>query len=351
MKLQGTQQKPGDKGQWYLRMLGMEPDGSPTTLQEVARNREADRTSELVTGMWNETAETAAVNGTDPLGDWKPTELSATAASRRRVRWPIVVFALVIGVGAALALWWLPQASDQRAAAHADLIRESLNNLYGDLSGLQQSLATVTEPTAGSPDLGTISLGLSSVADSSARLLDIANEPAPSPLPLSATEPFDDLDEFRVGLEPHAAEATALRSEVAEIAEYRLALSDVLDVGELPLTADSATINDQVTGLAQVLAASVAALNEMAVDGPFAAHRVLVDLEVNAFAQWQDDYLSALRSGDPEATGVLVEQLRLAREAIGVELVTPLAALRTDIDNRILDLADRLSRAISSVPE
>jgi hypothetical protein len=211
-------------------------------------------------------------------------------------------------------------------------------------------LAVATEPKSDSPDLGTIGLGLSSVSDSAARLLDVANEPVPSALPLSPEDTFLDLDAFRIGLEPMAAEATALRSEVAEIAEYRIALSNVMAVDELPLTADSSIVGEQTASLARVLADSVAALNSMTTDGPFADHRSLVDTEISGFAQWQDDYLSALRSNDPAKAGELVEQLQLTRDGLAAELVATLAVLRTDIDGRILDLAERLARSISAVP-
>lgn len=351
MKQQETKRPAGDRGRWYFQVLGIEPDGSPTTLQEVARTRDATKTTELVTGMWEETSELPTANGdTDPLAEWTPTELNAKASSKRRVRWPVVVIAILIGVAAGFALWWLPQASAQRASNHADLITDSLTGLYADLGDLQGSLAVATEPTSNVPDLGTIGLGLSSVSDSAARLLDIANEPVPKPLPLSPDDRFVDLDAFRLGLEPMAAEATALRSEVAEIADYRLALSNVMAVGELPLTADSSIIGEQTAALAKVLSESVAALNSMATDGPFADHRRVVDSEISEFAQWQDDYLGALRSDDPTKAGELVEQLQLIKGGLDAELVETLATLRADIDGRILDLAERLARSITAVP-
>ncbi len=351
MKQQATQRKPGDRGRWYFQMLGIEPDGGPTTLQQVARSRDATKTTELVTGMWDETVELKPPAGeADPLADWTPTELSPKASSKRRVRWPVIVGAVIIGAVAAFALWWLPQASEQRATTHANLISDSLTGLYGDLAGLQSALAIATEPTSDTPDLGTLGLGLSSVSDSAARLLDIANRTVPSPLPLSPKDAFSDLDAFRQGLEPMAAEATSLRSEVAEIAEYRLALANVLAVDELPLTADSSIIAEMTASLAKALADSVAALNSMPTDGPFADHRTLVDAEIGDFAQWQDDYLTALRNDEPGKAGELVEQLRLSRDGLAAELVGTLATLRADIDARILELADRLARSITAVP-
>ena len=91
MNQQTTPRRPGDRGRWYFQMLGIEPEGGPTTLQEVARGRDATKTTELVTGMWDQTEELAPANGdTDPLADWSPTELSSKASSKRRVRWPVV---------------------------------------------------------------------------------------------------------------------------------------------------------------------------------------------------------------------------------------------------------------------
>jgi len=352
VKEQVTERRPDDKGDWYFQMLGIKRDGEASTLQEVAADSHATRTSELVTGMWEETAEAPAVekNG-DLLADWEPTQLSSTVSSRRSVRWAVVILALLVGGVAAFALWWMPQASEQRATTHANLMRESLANLYGDLDGLQQGLAAATEPSSTEPDLGSVTIGLAGTTDSAARLLDVANRDVPSPLPLTSEEPFEHLEAIRVGLEPLAAEATSIRDQIADIAAYRSALLDVLEVGELPLTADSATVTAQRAALAQSLAASVAALSTMPTSGPFAEHRVLVDGAVTGFAQWQEDYLEALRSGDASGAERLVAELSLDRMLLDNELIGTLAELRAEVDERILQLADRVSRTLARVPE
>jgi DNA-binding FadR family transcriptional regulator len=301
--------------------------------------------------MWDKTSELPMVEAADDaLTDWAPTELSAAVGSRRKVRWPIVIGAVIVGLAAAMALWWMPRESNHRVTAHADMMRSALGDLHGDLVDTQAALATATEPTSTEPDLGSVALNLAGIADSSARLLDVANQPIPSSLPLTAREPFDDLDAFRQTLEPLAAEATAIRREVAAITDYRNALTRVLTVAELPLSADSATITEQAAALARVLATSVSALTEMPLDGPFAEHRALVDAEVTAFTQWQDDYLGALREGDTTEAGRLVDDLKVARDRLQSEIVNTLAGLRTEVDGRILDLAAALDRAIQLVP-
>ncbi len=348
---QSTDRQPGDRGRWYLEMLGIDSTEDPPTLQQVAQSSDTTRTAELVTEMWDKTAELpAAETPEDPLTGWSPTELSATASSRRNVRWPIVIVAILAGTAAALALWWMPQESERRAANHAGLIGASLTALYGDLADAQTALATATEPGSTEPDLSSVAVDLAGIADSAARLLDLANQPVPTNLPLTAREPFDDLDSLRRGLEPLAAEASAIRGEVADITDYRLALARVLDVPELPLVADSATITEQSAVVAKALATSVAALTEMPVEGPFAEHRTLVDGAVAAFAQWQDDYLAALRESDTTETQRLLDELTTARQQLQNDLVDRLAALRTEVDGRILELASGLSRAIALVP-
>lgn len=347
MKDRVVEAAPGDQGRWYLHMLGLDSDGGPSTLQEVARNRESQQTS--AAPPTREEPATAAQT-VPPMGRRRPYSAGPAPATGRRFKWPMLLLIFAIAVAALLTLWWLPQASNQRAATHAELMQNSIAGLYSDLAGLQQSLATATDPASSAPDLGTVALGLSGVADSAARLLDVADEPVPSALPLSPRQRFDALELFRLDLGPLAAEATSIRSEVEAIAAYRLSVSDVLATGELPLTADSALVNAQTDALANTLADSVAALNEMAADGPFAAHRQLIEAEVSGFAQWQADYLDALRSDDPEAAGELVETLRLAKEGISSELVRPLAELRSELDSRILALAERLTAALGSIP-
>ena len=155
---------------------------------------------------------------------------------------------------------------------------------------------------------------------------------------------------MRQSQEQLAASATAIRSEIADITEYRLALTSVLNVGELPLTADSAAITEQGAALAKALATSVAALAEMPLDGPFKEHRALVDAEVAAFSRWQDEYLAALRESDVTETQRLVDELSAAREHLQTDLVGSLATLRTEVDGRILDLANGLDHAIRLVP-
>ena len=346
-----TERQAGDNGKWYLEMLGIESDDSPPTMEQVARSRNTTRTSETVSGLWDETAELPTPEAADDaLADWSPTELSSTVNSRRIVRWPIVTGAILVGAIAAIALWWMPQESDHRASAHADSMRTSLSALRGDLADTQTALAIATEPTSATPDLGSLAANLLGIADSSARLLDVANEPVPSPLPLTAREPFDYLDGLRQSQEQLAASATAIRSEIADITEYRLALTSVLNVGELPLTADSAAITEQGAALAKALATSVAALAEMPLDGPFKEHRALVDAEVAAFSTWQDEYLAALRESDVTETQRLVDELSAAREHLQTDLVGSLATLRTEVDGRILDLANGLDHAIQLVP-
>jgi hypothetical protein len=351
MTRQSTDRQPGDKGQWYLHMLGIEADDGPPTLQQITPSSKTTSTSESVTEMWDKTAELPPIEATDdPLTGWSPTELSPTVNSKRKVRWPIVIGAIVVGVIAALALLWVPQESERRLANHADSMVAALGAVHGDLHDTQAALAAATEPTSDEPDLGSIAVNLAGIADSAARLLDIANQPVPTGLPLSGRGPFDALDSYRQSLVPLAAEATAIRSSVADITDYRLALARVLDIADLPFTADSATITEQGAALARVLAASVAALTEMPLDGPFAEHRALVDSEVNSFAQWQDDYLAALREGNTAEAEHLVDGLNEGRQMLQDEVVGTLAAQRTEVDGRILELANRLDRAIQLVP-
>lgn len=348
---QSTERQRGDMGKWYLEMLGVDSEDGPPTLQQISQSRKTTSTTETVTEMWDKTSAMPVVEAPDdPLAGWKPTELSPAVSSRRKVRWPIVIGAIIIGAVAAAALWWMPQESDRRATAHADSMRVALSALRGDLIDTQTALAIATEPASAEPDLGSVAVNLAGIADSSARLLDIANEPVPASLPLTAREPFEDLDSFRQTLEPLAAEATAIRSRVADITDYRLALTRVLDTPELPIIADSATITDQAAALARALATSVAALTEMPLDGPFAEHRALVDSEVSAFSRWQDDYLAALRAGNATEAQRLVDDLTAAKQRVQNEVVETLATLRTDVDGRILDLAAGLDRAIQLVP-
>ncbi|MCP3973541.1 MAG: hypothetical protein GY720_03495 [bacterium] len=339
-----------DRGEWYLKLLGIETKGGPTTLQEVSHSETNSKTTSVVNDMWQQTSELAPVDvAEDPLSGWEPSELSTAASSRRSVRWPIVILATLLGVIAAFALWWMPQVSDQRVSNHADLMRTSLMTMHGDLAEVQQALALATEPGSESADLGLVAISLAGVADSAARLLDVANQAVPSPLPLTAQEPFDDLAAARTGLEPMAAEATAIRGEIADIADYRLALSRVLAVAELPITADSATITQQGADLARALADSVAALTSMPTAGPFEGHRSLVETEITDFAQWQDDYLNALRTGDAATAEGLIETLHTNRQNLVDQVVMTLAALRTDIDGRILALARQVSRSATGL--
>jgi len=332
-------------------MLGLEA-GEPETLQDVAADTTATRTTELVSGMWEKTAESPIVAQPDDLlADWQPAELSPTAGSRRVVRWTAIIIAVLVGGAAAFALWWMPQASDQRAQAHAELMRQSLVDLYDDLTGLQESLAIATEPASGSPDLSSVSIALTGATDSAARLLDVSNDPVPEPLPLTSAEPFEELESIRPRLEPLAAEATSIRDEIGDIAGYRSALLEVIAVAEMPLTADSATITAQTASLARSLADSVAALNSMPGEGPFTEHRALVDEAITRFAQWQDDYLGALRSGDAAAAESLVVELAAARQGLQDALIPALAQLRSDLDARVLALADEITLILALIPE
>ncbi len=343
---QPSERQQDKSGEWYLDLLSINGDsGNPPVTTGPAN------AAEVVTEMWQKTAELEPADIVqDPLRDWKPTELSRSATTSRNVRWSVIVTAIIVGLGAAFALWWLPQVSERRADDHADLMRETITGVHEDLAATQQALATATEPSSTTPDLGTVAANLAGIADSAARLLNVSEREVPSPLPLGDSDSFAYLESFRHGLEPLAAEATAIRSGIADITDYRFAVAKVLVVDELPLTADSATIAETGAGLVRSLSESVGALAAMPIAGPFAEHRSAVDAAVGGFAEWQQSYLEALREGDAARAGRLIDELNTTRQRILLHLVPPLAELRIELDGRILELADRLSMVLESLP-
>ena len=328
-------------------MLGIDTANGPVELRDMDGDEDT-RTSQLVTGMWERTAESPVVERQDALTDWVPTELSPTAASKRRIRWfPTLLTVVVIGL-LAFGLWWLPKLSERRADMHQAKISSALADLHGDLASIQTALATATEPASTSDEIADAAVLLAGFADSGGEILRLANEPLPAALPLANQARFDRLAAARDALEPFAAEADDIRGDIAAIAEYRLLLDNVLDVGELPTDGDPQSITQLGAELSNVLADSVSALNAMSPGGLLADHRDVVDTEITAFAQWQDDYLSALRDDDAERAGRLIRRLNRSRQQMHDTLVPILADQRSSIDERIVDLARRIGGVVES---
>ncbi|MEN8238955.1 MAG: hypothetical protein ABFR53_07115, partial [Actinomycetota bacterium] len=60
---------------------------------------------------------------------------------------------------------------------------------------------------------------------------------------------------------------------------------------------------------------------------------------VGAYAQWQEDYLAALASGDDSAAATLIEDVTAVREALIAEMERSLTSFGEALDERIVSLS------------
>jgi len=342
----------GNDGAWFLDMLGIERgrlisstrrshgDVEMPTLSPSASP--AETTSEHVGQLWQATGEQ------DPLTDWEPHELAKQVTSSRNFRWTVIGALVILGVIAAATILWLPSIVQRRADARADEYRRVIVDLRAALPDTQSALATATDPAATAEDLSGLVgplAGLSSLAD---RLGDTIAEPLPEAPPLLPSGPIEELIPIQDKLGPLGSEAAAIEQRISDLVLYRTLLASVSTLPDIPTEGSASDINELRVELAAFHADGIGIVNQMNPDPTLEDHLEEVRVALDRFADWQIDYLEAIREGDD--AGPVVDEITMVFEALGHTIVAPLAEIRSETDARILDLANELDDTLVLMP-
>ncbi len=292
-----------------------------------------ETTSERVGQMWSSTA-TAG-----PLDTWAPDEMDKQISSSRMFRWTSVLAAIAVVGLILIGLVLLPSITRNRADSHRDMLTTALTDLRAELPDTQNSLKIATEPVTDPTALRGLSTQLTALTARASTVAAVSQEDLPSSPPFTSSEPIDDLEPIRQRIEPIGTTAQTIQRRIANLVEYRTLMSGFLTVPDLPSMADSATQTELRVVLASAQAESASILAELPGDVSLDPHQDLARTINERFANWQVEYLDALRTEDATVAANLVAELSTALTDLDSELVTPLAQIRRQTDTDLIDLA------------
>ena len=238
---------------------------------------------------------------------------------------------------------WLFQFS--RHCNERDMMSTALWELRSELPDTQASLRIATEPDTTVSALNDLSTQLTVLTAKASAVDDAGRADLPAAPPFTSSAPIDELAPIQQRLEPLATTAQTIQRRIGNLVEYRSLIAGFMALPELPTEADGATQADLRVILASAQAESASILSDLPADVSLSVHPETARSVNEMFADWQIDYLEALRAEDPVAAESLVTELQGELEQLDAEMVTPLAQIRRQTDADLIDLA----RAIDEV--
>ncbi len=122
-------------------------------------------------------------------------------------------------------------------------------------------------------------------------------------------------------------EGLAIERRLGDALTYRLVFQKAFQIPDLPGTASPDEISALGVELGLGLAATLDALAALPNDLAFETHRAEAETLANRYAEWQIDYLSALRAADLPTATALVEELETAVDATTTGVANPLRTI------------------------
>jgi hypothetical protein len=225
------------------------------------------------------------------------------------------------------------------------MMTEALWALRAELPDTQASLRTATEPDTTVSALNDLSTQLTVLTAKASAVDDAGRADLPKAPPFTSSSPIDELAPFQQRLEPLATTAQTIQRRIGNLVEYRTLISGFMALPELPSEADSGAQADLRVSLASAQAESASILSDLPSDVSLSGHQELARSISEMFADWQIEYLEALRAEDPVTAEGLIGDLMGELAQLDAEMVTPLAQIRRQTDADLIDLA----RAIDEV--
>jgi hypothetical protein len=258
----------------------------------------------------------------------------------------VIAFTIVIAL-VVVGLVLLPAITRNRANNHRNMMTAALDALRSELPDTQTSLEIATEPDSTTTDLGDLSTQLTALSAKASAVDSAGRAPLPSTLPLTSSQPIDELAPIQKRLEPLATTALTIQQRIANLIEYRMLMNNFLVLPDLPTEADPATQSDLRVAMASAQAESASILADLPDDVSLSEHTALAR-QINAsFATWQVDYLEALRTQDTVTAEMLIADLTSQLNELDAQLVTPLAQIRRQTDTDLIDLARSIDEVVA----
>ena len=253
--------------------------------------------------------------------DWRPHPLDRTVTSHRTYRWSIVVGAVVIGVGILVgARLLLAMPAHKASVRHDEYV--AVTAAFAAALDRLDGAATVTDP-----------LAAADFAEASESLRTTAEEPLPWVLPLVPLGP--DLPPVRSKMLEVSDTAATLSDEITQAAAYRQASDEIFALPLLPTEVPAELIDPAARALADMQAASEAAVAGLDTDPAYENYRSRVADALAALPDWINRYLIALRRADTATATTLLVDAQAQRTLIQSELDTVFSRVDADADAAI----------------
>ncbi len=281
-------------------------------------------TGTLIERLWFATEEHEAMR---PAANLAPTEFENVP--ERSFRWTIII-AAGFGLTVVLALLLIGIGQPDRIAEQATATyRSAVSEARTVLPTATEVMQSITDPAVTTEGLSNAAVTLSQLDTAARNLFTYASEPLSSTPPLVSREALDSLTPLRSDMARASQDGLAVERRLGDALTYRLVFGRAFVLPELPVTAAPDEISALGVELGLGLAGTLDALVALPNDPAFESHRAQAEVLAARYAEWQIEYLSALRAGDLTTATDLVEELQGAVDRIATGLADPLLTVAT----------------------
>jgi hypothetical protein len=356
---------PGNDGRWFLELTGT-VDSEPTSTSSFATLENLDLQAGVAAAVAagatdvDETGEmeiTAAAEATavlapsGPLDDWEPDSLSRTLLRRRPFRWTVVGLTLLIVLAVVAGILWLPRAAENQATTLATSYRSALTDYRNTLPKTQGAVIVLADPESTEGEIAGVIPATADLQGQANAISTMATEPMPATLPLVPREPLEALEPTRSNMLVLGGTGEDIAARMGRGYIYRTTVPELFSMPNLAVEADTSTINQLSVDLATILADTSSLTSDLPEDPLFASVKVAASEAAERFADWQLEYLEALRAGDSDAAAALSSELADARDTIERANAVALVTLGEEVNAKIVLLAGDIEATIASVPK
>ena len=276
-------------------------------------------TGTLIERLWFATEEHDAVQ---PAANLSAPEFEAVPD--RTFRWTIVIGAL-LGLVLAVTLLQVAIRLPSRMAEQATAsYRAAVVEAQDVLPNATEVMIAITEPGGTNEALSDAAVTLSRLDTASRNLFTYASEPLSATPPLVPRDALDSLTPIRSDMAEASQDGLAIERRLGDALTYRLVFARAFALPELSTTASPDEISALGVELGLGLAGTLDALAALPNDPAFESHRAQAEILANRYAEWQIEYLTALRSGDLTTATQLVEELEGSVDQVTAGVVEPL---------------------------
>jgi hypothetical protein len=302
--------------------VGLERLPTLSDMQMVDDNR--TDTGTLIERLWFATEEHEAVR---PAEDLRANDFVEVPS--RTFRWSVIISAVIV-LAIAVSLLQIGVRLPDRVADEAiSTYRTALTDAQDVLPVARNVMIAITDPAVTVEGLSDAAVALSYLDTASRNLFTTASEPLSSTPPLVSRNALDALSPLRSDMANASQEGLAIERRLGDALTYRLVFERAFTIPDLPTTAAPDEISALGVELGLGLATTLDALTALPHDPAFEAHRAQAEALATRYAEWQIEYLSALRTADPAAANVLVNELQVAVGQLTTGIVVPLRAVAT----------------------